>query len=96
MVENEDDFLLDPGQLLVLAGVAILIAFVWLQYRLITRMEGPLRWVAAVPSLIMALFVVLNVISPSNIWPIALIFWLVIALGAHFAISLFFRFALRS
>lgn len=91
MANETADFLIDPGQMLVLAGVAILVGFVVLQYRLISRTAGGLRWIAAAPSLIIAAFVVLNIISPSNIWPIALLFWLVIALGVHFAVWLLLK-----
>jgi hypothetical protein len=91
-----DDFFIDPGLVVVLLGVAILVALIVLQYRLIARTEGFLRWLAAVPSLILAAFVMLNVIAPSNIWPIALIFWAVIAFGVHFVVWLIVRFIERA
>jgi hypothetical protein len=49
-----------------------------------------------VPSLILAAFVMLNLIAPSNIWPIALIFWAVIAFGVHFVVWLIVRFIERA
>lgn len=85
MLDQAIDILLDPDAFMLIAfGVPLVLVVA--QWRLISRTEGSLRWVAAAPSLILVLFVVLNVISPSNIWPIALLFWTVIAFGVHCAV----------
>lgn len=82
MLDLAIDFLFDSGAFMLVV-LAIPLVLIVAQWRLISRTEGLLRWVAAAPSLILGLFVVLNVISPSNIWPIALVFWAVIAIGVH-------------
>jgi hypothetical protein len=84
MVDRVVDFIFDNDLFMVIA-IGIPIALIVVQWRLIARTEGPLRWLAAAPSLILVAFVVLNVISPSNIWPIALLFWTAIAFGVHLA-----------
>jgi hypothetical protein len=73
MVDRAIDFIFDNDLFMVIA-IGIPIALIVVQWRLIARTEGPLRWLAAAPSLILVAFVVLNVISPSNIWPIAPLF----------------------
>jgi len=84
-MEDADDFWFDPALAVFLLAIALVGALIFLQYRLIARTEGPFRWLAAAPSLILALFVLLNLIAPSNIWPIALVFWMAIAFVVHFA-----------
>jgi hypothetical protein len=81
MVDQFFDFIFDSGLFIVLV-FAIPLALVVMQWRLISRTQGVLRWLAAGPALILAAFIVLNAISPSNIWPIALIVWTLIALMA--------------
>jgi hypothetical protein len=95
MVDRAIDFIFDYELLMVIA-IGIPIALIVMQWRLIARTEGPFRWLAAAPSLIIAAFVVLNVISPSNIWPIALLFWTAIAFGVHIAVWLLLKFILRT
>ena len=89
----EDDFPYDLA--VVIAAAALVIGFAVAQYRLIARTDGLLRWFAAAPSLIIALFVVLNVVSPSNVWPIALVFWLLIAFAVHLVVWLILRLVPR-
>jgi len=84
-MNDADDLWFDPAQAVVLVAIALFAALIFLQYRLIMGTEGPLRWLAAAPSLILAAFVLLNIIAPSNIWPIALVFWTVIAFAVHAA-----------
>ena len=95
MVDRAIDFIFDYELFMVIA-IGIPIALIVMQWRLIARTEGPLRWLAAAPSLILAAFAVLNVISPSNIWPIALLFWTPIAFGVHFAVWLLLKFVGRT
>jgi len=95
MVDRAIDFIFDNDLFMVIA-MGIPIALIVMQWRLIARTEGPLRWLAAAPSLVLAAFVVLNVISPSNIWPIALLFWTAIAFGVHIAVWLLLKFILRT
>jgi hypothetical protein len=95
MADRAIDFIFDYELFMVIA-IGIPIALIVMQWRLIARTEGPLRWLAAAPSLIIAAFVVLNVISPSNIWPIALLFWTAIAFGVHIAVWLLLKFILRT
>jgi hypothetical protein len=90
----QDDFPYDLA--IVLAAAALVIGFAVLQFRLVSRAQGSLRWLAAAPSLIIAAFVVANVISPSNIWPIALVSWLAIAFAVHFAVWLILRLVGRA
>lgn len=84
-MDDTDDFWFDPALAVFLLAVALFGTLIFLQYRLIARTEGVLRWLAAAPSLMLVAFVVLNVIAPSNIWPIALVFWTMIAFVVHFA-----------
>ena len=94
MLDQAIDILFDPDAFMLIAfGVPLVLIVV--QWRLISRTEGLLRWVAAAPSLILGLFVVLNVISPSNIWPIALLFWTAIAIGVHCVVWLLVKVAGR-
>jgi hypothetical protein len=95
MVDRAIDFIFDYELFMVIA-IGFPIALIVMQWRLIARTEGPLRWLAAAPSLILAAFAVLNVISPSNIWPIALLFWTAIAFGVHFAVWLLLKFVGRT
>jgi hypothetical protein len=95
MFDQAIDFIFDSDWLFMLVVLAIPIALISLQWRLIARTQGPLRLLAATPSLIIALFVVLNVIAPSNIWPIALLFWTAIAFGVHVAVWLLLKFIQR-
>ena len=95
MADRAIDLIFDYELFMVIA-IGIPIALIVMQWRLIARTEGPLRWLAAAPSLIIAAFVVLNVISPSNIWPIALLFWTAIAFGVHIAVWLLLKFILRT
>ncbi len=94
MMDRAIDFIFDNDLFMVIV-LGIPIALIAMQWRLIARTQGPLRWLAAAPSLIIALFVVLNIISPSNIWPIALLFWTVIAFGVHCAVWLLLKFVGR-
>jgi hypothetical protein len=82
-MNDADDLWFDPVQAVVLVAIALFAALLFLQYRLIIRTDGRLRWLAAAPSLILAAFVLLNVVAPSNMWPIALVFWTVIAFAVH-------------
>jgi hypothetical protein len=91
MVDRAIDFIFDNDLFMVIA-IGIPMALIVMQWRLIARTEGPLRWLAAAPSLILVAFVVLNVISPHNIWPIALVFWTAIAFGVHLAAWLLLKF----
>jgi hypothetical protein len=91
MVDRAIDFIFDNDLFMVIA-IGIPMALIVMQWRLIARTEGPLRWLAAAPSLILVAFVVLNVISPNNIWPIALVFWTAIAFGVHLAAWLLLKF----
>lgn len=95
MVERIIDVIFDSG-LFMFVALGVPIALIVMQWRLIARAQGPLRWLAAAPSLILAAFVVLNVISPSNIWPIALLFWTAIAFAVHFAVWLLLKFVGRT
>ncbi len=95
MFDQAIDFIFDSDWLFMLVVLAVPIALIALQWRLIARTQGPLRWIAAAPSLILALFVVLNVIAPSSIWPIALLFWAAIAFAVHFAVWLLLKLAGR-
>ena len=85
MVDQLFDFIFDSGLFIIIA-FGIPLALILMQWRLISRTQGALRWLAAAPALILAAFVVLNVIAPSNIWPIALLFWTLVAFAVHFVV----------
>jgi hypothetical protein len=95
MVERIIDVIFDNDLLFMVVALGTPIALIAMQWRLIARTRGPLRWLAAAPTLIIVLFVVLNVIAPSNIWPIALLFWTAIAFVVHVAVWLLLKFIQR-
>ena len=95
-MEDADDLWFDPALAVFLAAVALFGTLIFLQYRLIARTEGALRWLAAAPTLVLVVFVALNVIAPSNIWPIALVFWTAIAFVVHFAAWFLLRLLRRA
>jgi hypothetical protein len=76
-------FFKDPAFVLMAASFTLLIGLGVGQIDLISRAEGGWRWVAAVPTLVIALYVLTNSAAPRSAWPEALMIWTAAAAVAH-------------
>lgn len=85
-------FFQDPVFVLMAASFTLLIGTGVAQIDLVSRTEGLWRWVAAVPTMVIALYVVTNTGAPHSAWPEALAIWSGVAAASHGVVW----FALRS
>src|SRR5690349_8866309 len=81
----------DPAFVLMAASFTLLIALGVGQIDLISRTEGAWRWLAALPTLVIALYVVTNSAAPRSAWPEALMIWSSAAALAHALVWLALR-----
>lgn len=75
----------DPSFVLMAASFTLLIGLGVGQIDLVSRTEGAWRAVAAIPTMVIALYVVLNIEAPRSAWPETLMIWTVVAAVVHLA-----------
>ena len=76
-------FFPDPAFVLMAASFTLLIGLGVGQIDLVSRTEGAWRWVAAIPTLVIALYAVTNTGAPRSVWPATLMMWSMAAAVAH-------------